>query len=992
MSLKDGRRGKKRKHNRSIEQLEVRQVMSADPVAELLGGSIQHHGFADYAIEHHGGFFDGEELLGGSIEHHAFNEAELVHHGGMESEAPGLIHHVERDADFWIDSWAERDAEALAGDIEKTLASAHGGTGLLSVRNDYGFIGTGQTVAVIDSGIAWDHVALGGGFGTNYRVVGGRDFTENDANPYDDGPEGAHGTHVAGIVGGDRTGTNDDGVAPGVDLVGLRVFDDAGAGYFHWVEAALQWVHDNRNSFENPITAVNLSIGTTWNDANSVPAWSMLEDNFAQLKADGIFISVSAGNSFTSYNTPGLSYPAASPHVVPVMATTDGGALASFSQRHTRAIAAPGRSITSTVPDYVGNNNGVTDDYAGMSGTSMAAPYVAGASVLLREAMQFVGYTNITQDTIYNHMMDTATSFFDSVTNQDYKRINLTNAFNALMPTDEYGSTEALAYNLGTLSGSSEVSGLIGKLSDADYFSFTASAAGTVSFTATTTHSLATVWHATGGTVSGSNGETYTFDVVAGQTYTIGLSTSGGIGYYDLAVDAESSFSYVDWGTITQATTNNVNNSGESWYRVHASQSGYLTAEAIFAAAGGNVDLALYDSGLQLVASGVANASGERIDVVVPANAEYFLRVTGNNADIDFRLTNLVSQSGATVSVAGTSGADTFSFAVGSSTHNISVNGATYQFNKAAVSTINFAGADGTDSITMTGGTGAQTATLRVDDAQLAGSGFTVIATDMENVTVHGGGGTDVARLWGTDGDERFNGYWDHSELIGVGFQFTAVDFDRVIAKAVSGTDRAYLYDTAGNDTYTGYSNVASLYGTGYRNDAYDFDRTYAYASQGTDRAYFYDSARDDTYGAWSDRAMMYSDRYRNDVFGFDRTYAYSTQGNDRAYFYDSAGDDTYGGWSDRAIMYGNGYRNDAFNFGRTYAYATQGLDRAYFYDSAGDDDVLAAVWGASVTCSSTRNEARSFDEITATLVNGGNNTVVEEAHDYIFNLVGVWS
>ena len=124
---------------------------------------------------------------------------------------------------------------------------------------DYGFTGKGQTVAIIDSGIAYNHFALGGGFGANYRVVGGYDFAENDLDPNDDGPAGSHGTHVAGIVGG--SAGSDRGVASGVDLVALRVFDDSGAGFTSWVESALQWVHANRNSFENPITAINLSLG-----------------------------------------------------------------------------------------------------------------------------------------------------------------------------------------------------------------------------------------------------------------------------------------------------------------------------------------------------------------------------------------------------------------------------------------------------------------------------------------------------------------------------------------------------------------------------------------------------------------------------------------------------------------------------------------------------------------------------------------------------------
>lgn len=497
MASKETRRknARTRGRTRSIEPLEDRRVFSADPIGGLLGPSLEHH---------------------------------------IVDSAPQFVHHASPDADFWLDSSLERDILSLVGDIQQTLSSAHGSTGLNGVRNDYGFTGAGQTVAVIDSGIAWNHSALGNGFGSSYRVVGGWDFTESDANPYDDGPEGSHGTHVAGIIGADTTGTNNDGVAPGVDLVGLRVFDDSGAGYFSWVESALQWVHQNRNAFENPITAVNLSLGAAWN-ASSIPSWAMLEDEFAQLKADGIFIAVSAGNSFTSYNQSGLSYPAASPHVVPVMSVMDNGQLSYFSQRHTRAIAAPGQYIVSTVPDYAGNNNGLNDDWASFSGTSMAAPYIAGASVLLREAMQFVGYANITQDTIYSHMMNTATSFYDAATGQSFKRINLTNAFNALMPADEYGSTSGTAHNLGTLGGKTQFIGGIEKLSDADYFQFTAAATGTATFQIATSHSMVAAWSGAGGAASGN---TYSFQIVAGQSYTVGLSTSGGVGWYGVTVNA----------------------------------------------------------------------------------------------------------------------------------------------------------------------------------------------------------------------------------------------------------------------------------------------------------------------------------------------------------------------------------------------------------------------------------------------------------------------
>jgi subtilisin family serine protease len=972
--------------------------MSADPIGGMLGGSIQHHALQD---------------------------------------APPLVHHS-RDADFWIDPWSERDVGSLVGDVHQTLSSAHNSSGLTGVRNDYGFLGAGQTVAIIDSGIAWSHLALGNGLGANYRVVGGWDFTENDANPYDDGPEGSHGTHVAGIVGADTTGTNNDGVAPGADLVGLRVFDDAGNGFFNWVESALQWVHQNRNAFENPITAVNLSLGTSWN-SNTVPNWSTIEDEFAQLKADGIFVAVSAGNSFADYNAPGLSYPAASPHVVPVMAATDGGGLASFSQRHSRAIAAPGQFIVSTVPDYIGNSNGVNDDFASFSGTSMAAPYVAGASVLLREAMQFVGYTNITQDTIYDHMMDTATSFVDAATGQTYKRLNLTNAFNALIPTDEYGSTVAAAHNLGTLSGESEVSGLINKLSDADYFQFTAAATGTVSFTATTTHGLVPVWNATGGTVSGAAGETYTFDVVAGQSYTIGLSTGGGIGFYDLAIEAENAFTYVDWGTVTQSYTTNVACAGESWYRVTASGTGFLTTEALFAAAGGNVDIAIYDNDLQIVASGVVNAAGERVDAQVAADANYYVRVTGTNVDVDFRLTNLVSHTGATVNVAGTSGADVFTFAVDTAQHTLAVNGVSYQFSRSAVAAINFSGDGGSDAITMTGSSGDETATLNAGNAQLVGSDFSVTTASVENVSLHGGGGNDAAHLYDTAGNDSLGTWWNRTLMTGGGYSNDVRGFDSTYAYASLGVDRAILRDSSGADTYSTWTNRAIMGGTGYwceargfdsttgmasvgndqamlrdsagddvftayaaratmtgssyTHEARGFDRVFGLASQGNDRALLYDSAGDDVYSAWWNRAVMSGDGYWNDARNFDRTDAFASTGNDLAYLYDTAGDDIYSSWWNRAIMSGEGYWNDARGFDRTIGQATVGNDRAILRDSSVYDEVHASGTGAYIAAANYRNDVDGFDRVDAYDTDGDSS----DAHflaavDFLFRLIGNWS
>lgn len=307
------------------------------------------------------------------------------------------------------------------------IPTEHELIGLDEVYARYGFRGTGQTVAVIDTGIAWDHPLLGDGIGPTYKIVGGYDFAEDDTNPYDDAPKGSHGTHTSGTIAG-----LDVGVATDANLVSLRVFNDNGEGFFSGIEEALLWVHTNRTAFAHPITTVNISLGSEWN-SNTVPDWSTMEDELSALNSDGMFISVSAGNKFTNYNTPGLSYPAASPYVVPVMSVDDDGELSYFSQRHTRAIAAPGRTITSTVPSYFGLASGV----ASFSGTSMAAAYMSGSAVIVRQAMLAAGQTNITQQQIYDVLYANSVDIFDPLTGELYQRLDVAAAVDAVMIGDD---------------------------------------------------------------------------------------------------------------------------------------------------------------------------------------------------------------------------------------------------------------------------------------------------------------------------------------------------------------------------------------------------------------------------------------------------------------------------------------------------------------------------------------------------------------------------
>ena len=508
-------------------------------------------------------------------------------------------------------------AMTTAGSAVNSAAFSY--TGLSQVESQYGFTGAGQIVAVIDCGIDYDNTALGGGEGAGYRVVGGWNFADNDANFYDAGPAGGHGTAVAGVIG--SSGAADPGVAPGVDLVGLKVFNSAGQCNFAWVDEVLEWVYANRNAFADPITTVNLSLGTNWNSL-SVPQWATLENDFKQLESVGIFISVAAGNSFAQYDTPGLSYPAASPYVVPVMSVGASGQLSSFSQRAPDAIAAPGEGILTTVPIYDGTNpNGPDDNSAAFSGTSFAAPYLAGASVLLRQAMELAGDANINETTIEGVLRATADTVYDPITRTNYLRLNLEAAIGSVLPPD-LEATAATAHPLGTVAPATPIgfSGMIDHLADADHFSFTAGATGVLKLTATATGNLVPRWGAAGGLSGASfaaNGNALTLNVVAGQTYTIDLSTAAGLGDYSVSGTLTAT-NVVDLGTIDyKAWTDQI--AGSETYSFTASATGTLTAIAQPGGAGGNLGLQLADSAGNVVATSAAAAGGQRLDASVVA-------------------------------------------------------------------------------------------------------------------------------------------------------------------------------------------------------------------------------------------------------------------------------------------------------------------------------------------------------------------------------------
>lgn len=895
----------------------------------------------------------------------------------LEPIEPRLVMSTTPAYDFWLDSQSLLDtpaADPAAQDPALLAATAvgqsAGSAALAGIRSEYGFTGVGQTVAVIDTGIAWDSAALGGGFGAGYRVVGGWDFAENDANPFDDGPAGGHGTHVSGIIG--SSNSRYTGAAPGVDLVSLRVFDDNGGGTFGWIEQALRWVHEHRTSFANPITTINISIGTNWNAA-SIPAWATLEDEFAQLKADGIFIAVAAGNSFTTYNTQGVSYPAASQYVVPVASTDADGQLSYFSQRNDRVLAAPGRLITSSVPDYIGNRNGRNDDFTAMSGTSMAAPYVAGAAVLVRQAFAFIGQENVGQDDIVNLLRNTADTVFDAVTGATYRRLNIDRAIDTLMPTNDHGSA-ATARDLGTVIDTFATSDVFARRTDRDYYSFTAARSGKLTVTLSTADDLQATWQlAGGGGYVDASGLTFTFDVVAGQRYTFDLGSNSAIGHYELTASLATAMP--DWGTIEWATVaDQAIGAGHDSFAFNAARDGYFTVEALAnsgAAATAGISFDLYDIAGRLLGSSTATSTGLRLDAIVSAGQSLVLRVHGSSSDVDFRLTNLLTRSGNSLTVFGTTGDDIFS-AVAGSQHQLAINGVTYEFDAATISAVSFVGQGGNDQVRFTTSGSNSTATLRAGSVELTGAGYRFTATDVAAIEVNSlGGAGDRAVLYDSAGADTLVATPNSARLTGAGFGNAGFDnlvtgFRVVQAISSGGADIARLYDSTGSDLLEMRAASARLTGAGYDNLATGFASVVAYSSAGLDQASFYATATGDAFSAWSDRAELTAGGSFRQAIGFGRVVAFAGGTTNVATLYGSAGNDTLNARPDTVQLRGSGFDVTVRGFSLVQVSGGGGQDDAYLYGGAGRNQLVATPGAARFSGANFKYSVRDFRNVRA--------------------------
>jgi hypothetical protein len=248
----------------------------------------------------------------------------------------------------------------------------------------------------LDTGIDLDHPFFGSdgdGDGISDRIVFNYDFADSDADASD---HHGHGSNVSSIVA--SSDTDLPGMAPGTDIIHLKVFSDSGSGSFSNIEQALQWVVDNATAYN--IASVNMSLGDGGNHGSPQTLYGIADEIAALAALDVVTVSASGNDFFAINSVQGVQYPAADPNSLSIGAVYDKsgsgysyssgakaysiapGAIAPFSQRDADLtdVFAPGAPITGAGPD-----GGLVT----MHGTSQAAPHIAGVAVLAQQlAMQ----------------------------------------------------------------------------------------------------------------------------------------------------------------------------------------------------------------------------------------------------------------------------------------------------------------------------------------------------------------------------------------------------------------------------------------------------------------------------------------------------------------------------------------------------------------------------------------------------------------------------
>ncbi|MEO0367590.1 MAG: S8 family serine peptidase [Pseudomonadota bacterium] len=305
----------------------------------------------------------------------------------------------------FVTSQARSDSSNVITAIDETPAGGtilpieDGGSGALATSipqisanrvHNKGFLGNNTEVAVIDTGIDLDHGDFAGAvvaqqcfcFNPGGNCCPNGSATQSGAGSAQD--DNNHGSHVSGIVAS-RGNVSSVGVAPRTMITSVKALD-ANNGFFSTsdIVLALDWLNVNRPNLD----AVNMSLGTFARFSDTCDAtfsWTQALFTAVQnLVNKGVVVIASAGNDFANGS---LNAPACLSNVVAIGAVNSSDQPAFFSNSDTNVeLFAPGVSIVS---------DNAVGGLVTFSGTSMAAPHVAGTVALIREAAPNASRSNI---------------------------------------------------------------------------------------------------------------------------------------------------------------------------------------------------------------------------------------------------------------------------------------------------------------------------------------------------------------------------------------------------------------------------------------------------------------------------------------------------------------------------------------------------------------------------------------------------------------------
>ncbi|MBD2503712.1 S8 family peptidase [Anabaena azotica] len=242
-----------------------------------------------------------------------------------------------------------------------------------------GYTGQGVIVAVIDTGVDYNHQDLKNNMWTNTKEIAGNgidddgngyvddvngwNFNDNNNNTLDDN---GHGTHVSGIIAGENDGDGVTGVAYNSQIMSVKVLDASGSGSYDAIASGIRYAVDNGAK------VVNLSLGGDYSNQT-------LQSAIEYADSKGVVVVMASGNDGRS--KPGYPARYADKTGIAVGAVDENGKLTDFSNRsgnnQMAYVTAPGDNIYSSTPD---------NQYEYKSGTSMATPYVSGVVALMLSA------------------------------------------------------------------------------------------------------------------------------------------------------------------------------------------------------------------------------------------------------------------------------------------------------------------------------------------------------------------------------------------------------------------------------------------------------------------------------------------------------------------------------------------------------------------------------------------------------------------------------